>query len=285
MTPPTTIPRPTRIFSTGTLAKVLPIAETGPTARERFGRGERAPRSEPTCDEQLLPGGRPNGGGDKPSPDRGGGASRSVVSRVREFVKLNKKSRRGLGRRHPDRGLRQLPDTIASHLAVSSPDKRAILESIDRQAFREVLGLMERRNLGLQVEKRNPHARQAPDGEDAAEYYLNEQMKAIQKEPRPRTARRDVPSSRIASRRQAQQGSARQGRSAKSMKLRQMSPMSAEATWCATISIGCCHPLQEKIEDQEGPAAARRSRRDHFGLEKVKDASSSTWRCSSAPTS
>ena len=125
----------------------------------------------------------------------------------------------------------KLADTIAQHLAVKIADKQAVLENAEtRSVSRRCLQLMEAKSPVLQVEKRIPHARQAPDGEDQREYYLNEQMKAIQKELGDGTESDEARRTRRAHQEdQALEGSATKAQ-AELKKLRQMSPMSAEAT-------------------------------------------------------
>src|SRR5580700_4338742 len=128
--------------------------------------------------------------------------SRSVVSEFEAYVKLNKKiSPEVVTAVNQIDDYGKLADTIASHLAVKLSDKQAILEmrSIAKR-FEKCLALMESEISVLQVEKRIRTRVKRQMEKTQREYYLNEQMKAIQKEL------------------------------GEVKKLRQMSPMSAEAT-------------------------------------------------------
>src|SRR6266568_2277906 len=110
--------------------------------------------------------------------------ARSVVNEFENYVKLNKKvSPEVVGVVQQIDDYAKLADTVASHLAVKIPDKQAILETpIVTERLEKVLGLMESEISVLQVEKRIRTRVKRQMEKTQREYYLNEQMKAIQKE-------------------------------------------------------------------------------------------------------
>ena len=168
----------------------------------------------------------------------------------------------------------KLADTIASHLAVKLADKQAILEihSIAKR-FEKCLALMESEISVLQVEKRIRTRVKRQMEKTQREYYLNEQMKAIQKELGDEDGKDEM--SELENRIKATKltKEARDKALAELKKLRQMSPMSAEATvvrnyldWLLSI------PWQKKSKIKKDlPAAQALLDADHFGLDKVKD--------------
>jgi ATP-dependent Lon protease len=110
--------------------------------------------------------------------------ARSVVSEFEGYVKLNKKiSGEVVGVVQQITDYAKLADTVASHLAVKIPDRQAILENLSVTGrLEKVLGLMESEISVLQVEKRIRTRVKRQMEKTQREYYLNEQMKAIQKE-------------------------------------------------------------------------------------------------------
>ncbi|MGA8955107.1 MAG: LON peptidase substrate-binding domain-containing protein, partial [Pseudolabrys sp.] len=110
--------------------------------------------------------------------------ARSVVTEFENYVKLNKKvSPEVVGVIQQIEDYAKLADTVASHLAVKIPDKQDILETPSvTQRLEKVLGLMESEISVLQVEKRIRTRVKRQMEKTQREYYLNEQMKAIQKE-------------------------------------------------------------------------------------------------------
>ena len=116
---------------------------------------------------------------------RGRGAVALGHQRVRGLRQAQQEDlARGRRRRHPDRGLfAKLADTVASHLAVKIADKQAILEMTSiAKRLEKCLSLMESEISVLQVEKRIRTRVKRQMEKTQREYYLNEQMKAIQKE-------------------------------------------------------------------------------------------------------
>src|ERR1700723_4044291 len=201
--------------------------------------------------------------------------SRSVVSEFESYVKLNKKiSPEVVTAVNQIDDYGKLADTIASHLAVKLSDKQAILEmrSIAKR-FEKCLALMESEISVLQVEKRIRTRVKRQMEKTQREYYLNEQMKAIQKELGDEDGKDEMSEleERIKSTRLTKE--AREKALAEVKKLRQMSPMSAEATvvrnfldWLLSI------PWQKRSKIKKDLAAAQTILdADHFGLDKVKE--------------
>src|SRR5215470_14124638 len=110
--------------------------------------------------------------------------ARSVVNEFENYVKLNKKvSPEVVGVVQQIEDYAKLADTVASHLAVKIPDKQQILETPSvPERLEKVLALMESEISVLQVEKRIRTRVKRQMEKTQREYYLNEQMKAIQKE-------------------------------------------------------------------------------------------------------
>mgnify|MGYP000309588629 FL=1 len=202
--------------------------------------------------------------------------ARSVVSEFDNYVKLNKKvSPEVLGAVTQIEDYSKLADTVASHLAVKIPEKQELLETVSVTGrLEQVLGLMESEISVLQVEKRIRSRVKRQMEKTQREYYLNEQMKAIQKELGDSDEGRDELSEleeKIAKTKLSKE--AREKALAELKKLKQMSPMSAEATvvrnyldWLLSIPWG----KKSRIKKDLGHAQEVLDT-DHFGLEKVKD--------------
>jgi ATP-dependent Lon protease len=201
--------------------------------------------------------------------------ARSVVSDFENYVKLNKKvSPEVVSAVSQIDEPSKLADTVASHLAVKIPEKQSVLELVDVfKRLEKVLHLMESEVSVLQVEKRIRTRVKRQMEKTQREYYLNEQMKAIQKELGDDDGRDDLAEleERIAKTKLSKE--ARDKAEAEFKKLRQMSPMSAEATvvrnyldWLLSIPWG----VKSKVK-KDLPAAEKILESDHFGLEKVKE--------------
>jgi ATP-dependent Lon protease len=201
--------------------------------------------------------------------------ARSVVNEFEGYVKLNKKvSPEVIGVVQQIDDYAKLADAVASHLAVKIPDKQAILETPSvTERLEKVLGLMESEISVLQVEKRIRTRVKRQMEKTQREYYLNEQMKAIQKELGDEDGKDEVAELEEKIKTTKLSKEAREKAQHELKKLRQMSPMSAEATvvrnyldwllsipWNKKSKIKKDLPLAEQILDA-----------DHFGLEKVKE--------------
>jgi ATP-dependent Lon protease len=201
--------------------------------------------------------------------------ARSVVTEFEGYVKLNKKvSPEVVGVVQQIDDYAKLADTVASHLAVKIPDKQLILETPSvTERLEKVLGLMESEISVLQVEKRIRTRVKRQMEKTQREYYLNEQMKAIQKELGDEDGKDELAEIEEKIKRTKLSKEAREKAQHELKKLRQMSPMSAEATvvrnyldwllsipWNKKSKIKKDLPLAEQILDA-----------DHYGLEKVKE--------------
>src|SRR6202161_545788 len=201
--------------------------------------------------------------------------ARSVINEFEGYVKLNKKvSPEVVGVVQQIDDYAKLADTVASHLAVKIPDKQLILETPSiTERLEKVLGLMESEISVLQVEKRIRTRVKRQMEKTQREYYLNEQMKAIQKELGDEDGKDELAEIEEKIKRTKLSKEAREKAQHELKKLRQMSPMSAEATvvrnyldWLLSI------PWNKKSKVKKDLTLAEQIlEADHFGLEKVKE--------------
>jgi ATP-dependent Lon protease len=201
--------------------------------------------------------------------------ARSVINEFENYVKLNKKvSPEVVGVVQQIEDYAKLADTVASHLAVKIPDKQVILETPSvTERLEKVLGLMESEISVLQVEKRIRTRVKRQMEKTQREYYLNEQMKAIQKELGDEEGKDELAEIEDKIKKTKLSKEAREKATHELKKLRQMSPMSAEATvvrnyldWLLSI------PWNKKSKVKKDLALAQEILdADHFGLEKVKE--------------
>ena len=202
--------------------------------------------------------------------------ARSTVSEFENYVKLNKKiSVEVVGAVSQIEDHCKLADTIASHLVVKIDEKQELLAATSvTERLERILVLMESEIGVLQVEKRIRGRVKRQMEKTQREYYLNEQMKAIQRE----LGDGDEGSSEIAELEEKLKKTkltkeARQKAEAELKKLKQMSPMSAEATvvrnyldWLTAL------PWSKRSRIKKNLAKAEEILdRDHYGLEKVKE--------------
>ncbi len=202
--------------------------------------------------------------------------SRAVVAEFEQYLKLNKKvppEVRISVNQIEEPG--KLADTVAQHLALKIADKQALLEvSSITERLERVYSFMEGEISVMQVEKRIRNRVKRQMEKTQREYYLNEQLKAIQKELGEGDEARDE-IAEIEERVKATKLSpeAREKAMAEVKKLRSMSPMSAEATvvrnyldWLLSI------PWKKRTKvKRDLRAALKVLDEDHYGLEKVKD--------------
>jgi ATP-dependent Lon protease len=201
--------------------------------------------------------------------------ARSVINEFENYVKLNKKvSPEVVGVVQQIEDYAKLADTVASHLAVKIPEKQTILEIPSvTERLEKVLGLMESEISVLQVEKRIRTRVKRQMEKTQREYYLNEQMKAIQKELGDEEGKDELAELEDKIKKTKLSKEAREKAIHELKKLRQMSPMSAEATvvrnyldWLLSI------PWNKKSKVKKDLKAAQEILdADHFGLEKVKE--------------
>ncbi|MCA3325510.1 MAG: endopeptidase La [Roseomonas sp.] len=202
--------------------------------------------------------------------------ARTVVAQFEQYIKLNKKiAPEVLVSVNQIEDASKLADTIASHLGLKIPEKQELLELPSVAArLEKVFAHMEGEIGVLQVEKRIRSRVKRQMEKTQREYYLNEQLKAIQKELGEGEDGKDE-IAEIEAKIKATKFSkeAREKALAEVKKLRSMSPMSAEATvvrnyldWMLTI------PWKKQSRVRKDIVAAEKVLdADHYGLEKVKE--------------
>ncbi|ELV8769806.1 endopeptidase La [Vibrio harveyi] len=201
---------------------------------------------------------------------------RSAINQFEGFIKLNKKippevltSLSGI-----DEAAR-LADTIAAHMPLKLVDKQQVLEIIDvTERLEFLMGQMESEIDLLQVEKRIRGRVKKQMEKSQREYYLNEQMKAIQKEL---GEMEDAPDEFETLKQKIEESKmpqdAREKTEQELQKLKMMSPMSAEATvvrsyidWMVSV------PWNKRSKVKKNLAKAEEIlNEDHYGLERVKE--------------
>ncbi|AUJ70583.1 endopeptidase La [Pseudoalteromonas sp. NC201] len=201
---------------------------------------------------------------------------RSAISQFEGYVKLNKKippevltSVSGI-----DEAAR-LADTMAAHMPIKVPEKQKVLEINDvTERLEYLMALMEGEIDLLQVEKKIRSRVKKQMEKSQREYYLNEQMKAIQKELGELD---DVPDEFEALKKRISEANMPQEAEEKALselnKLKMMSPMSAEATVVRSyIETMINVPWKKRSKVKKDLAGAQKILdADHYGLEKVKD--------------
>ncbi len=201
--------------------------------------------------------------------------ARSAVSQFETYVKLNKKiSPEVLANIAQIEDYSKLADTIASHLAIKILDKQEVLETTTiSERLERVCTLMESEISVLHVEKKIRSRVKRQMEKTQREYYLNEQMKAIQKELGDSDERDDIAEfeEKIESTKLSKE--ARDKALAELKKLKQMSPMSAEATvvrnyldWLLSIPWGVKGKIKKDLAEAQTILDT-----EHYGLDKVKE--------------
>lgn len=201
---------------------------------------------------------------------------RSVNSQFDHYVKLNKKippeiisSLSGID--EPDR----LADTVAAHMSIKLEDKQEVLEITDvAKRLEHLIGLMDAEIDLLQIEKKLRGRVKRQMEKSQREYYLNEQMKAIQKElGELDEGGNDLDELESKIKKAGMRKEAREKANSELKKLKMMSPMSAEATvvrnyidWMVSIPWKKRSKITRDIDKAESVLEE-----DHYGLEKVKE--------------
>ncbi|WP_109078105.1 endopeptidase La [Aggregatibacter kilianii] len=201
---------------------------------------------------------------------------KAALDEFQNYVNLNKKVQPDiLSALQQIENLEQLSDTLASHLPVSVAQKQAVLEMTNVvERFEYLLGLMQSEADLLQVEKRIRGRVKKQMEKSQRDYYLNEQIKAIQKElgeEENTVSEIEQLRQKIADAKMPQE--AREKTEAELQKLKMMSPMSAEATvvrsyidWMLQV------PWHKRTKVKKDIAKAQEILdADHYGLERVKE--------------
>ncbi len=200
---------------------------------------------------------------------------RAIIAQFDQYVKLNKKippeiltSLAGI----EEAG--RLADTIAAHLPLKLEQKQEVLEVFDVGArLEKLLSQLETELDILQVEKRIRGRVKRQMEKSQREYYLNEQVKAIQKELGEGEEGADLDEMDKKIKAAGMSKEAQNKAQAELKKLRLMSPMSAEATVVRNyIETLTNLPWKKKSRISKDLAAAEKVlEKDHYGLEKVKE--------------
>ncbi|MCM2343510.1 MAG: endopeptidase La [Alphaproteobacteria bacterium] len=202
--------------------------------------------------------------------------ARAVASQFEQYVKLNKKiPPEVIVSINQIEEAAKLADTIAAHLTLKIEDKQNLLEAMTTAArLEQIYGFMEGEIGVLQVEKRIRSRVKRQMEKTQREYYLNEQMKAIQKElgegedgvDEIGEIEKKIDDLKLTK-------EAKDKAKSEIKKLRQMSPMSAEATvvrnyldWITAVPWGKRTKVKKDIRE-----AKKILDQDHYGLEKVKE--------------
>src|SRR5271157_2519623 len=269
-------PKPEAVFSAGVLASVLQLLKLPDGTVKVLVEGmARAKVTNYIRTDDYYEAEAEVAPEELPDPVEAEALARSVASEFEGYVKLNKKvSPEVVGVVQQIEDYAKLADTVASHLAVKIPDKQLILETPTvTERLEKVLGLMESEISVLQVEKRIRTRVKRQMEKTQREYYLNEQMKAIQKELGDEDGKDDLAEidERIKTTKLSKE--ARDKATAELKKLRQMSPMSAEATvvrnyldWLLSIPWNKRSKIKKDLNVAENVLDS-----EHFGLEKVKE--------------
>ena len=202
--------------------------------------------------------------------------SKSTTDEFDKYVNLNKKiPPEVLGTINEIDELGKLSDTIASHLSIKLSDKQQILESVDLyERFEKILSFIQSELDVLQVEKKIRGRVKNQMEKTQREYYLNEQMKAIQKElGENEDGKDDVSEYEEKIEKMKLTKEAKEKCYAEIKKIRSMSPMSAESSvirnyldWILSIPWGKKTKVKKDIN-----FAKQVLDEDHYGLEKVKE--------------
>ena len=270
-------PTPADIYTVGTVGTVLQLLKLPDgTVKVLVEGGQRAAISRFTDLEdffQAYAEAVEDDAGDDREIDA---LARTVITQFEQYIKLNKKI--------PPEVLvsinqidepSKLADTIASHLSLKIPEKQELLECRTvNERLEKVYAFMEGEIGVLQVEKRIRNRVKRQMEKTQREYYLNEQLKAIQKELGEGEDGRDELAEleeKLAKTKLTKE--AREKGTAELKKLRSMSPMSAEATvvrnyldWLLGIPWKKYSRVNRDINNAEKVLNA-----DHYGLDKVKE--------------
>lgn len=270
-------PAPSAIYEVGVMATVLQLLKLpdGTVKVLVEGKGRAKIKHYNQTDPYLEAEAYPLQVSDEESSDAQA-LLRAVSEHFESYAKLNKKI--------PAETLQNITqitkpdlfaDTVAAQLAVKIPEKQALLEQLSvAKRLEMIFATMEGEISVLQVEKKIRSRVKRQMEKTQREYYLNEQMKAIQRElgeqedgkDEIRDLEKKIKATKLSK-------EARTKANAELNKLRQMSPMSAESTvvrnyldWLLSIPWGQAKPKPIALDKAENVLEA-----DHYGLEKVKE--------------
>src|SRR6202451_4724678 len=255
-------PGPADIYTVGTIGTVLQLLKLPDgTVKVLVEGGQRARIVRFTDNEAFFQASA------EPVPDKAGdqqeleALARTAVTQFEQYIKLNKKiPPEVLVSINQIEDPSKLADTLASHLALKIPEKQELLEADTvSQRLEKVFGYMESEIGVLQVEKRIRNRVKRQMEKTQREYYLNEELKAIQKELGEGEDGKDEMAeleTKIAKTKFSKE--ARDKAMAELKKLKSMSPMSAEATvvrnyldWMLSLPWHARTKIKRDIADAE----------------------------------
>ncbi|MGC2415219.1 MAG: endopeptidase La [Stellaceae bacterium] len=265
------------IYMIGTIGTVLQLLKLPDGTVKVLVEGGQRARIQRFAENEMFFQAHAEVIGEKPGTHQEIAAlSRTVVAQFEQYIKLNKKIPPEVLvsiNQIDDPG--KLADTVASHLTLKIAEKQELLETETvSERLEKVFGYMEGEIGVLQVEKRIRNRVKRQMEKTQREYYLNEQLKAIQKElgegedGKDEMAELEDKINKTKLTKEAHDKAI-----AELKKLRSMSPMSAEATvvrnyldWILSLPWHKRTKIKRDINDAERVLNA-----DHFGLEKVKE--------------
>ena len=269
-------PTASDIYSVGTIGTVLQLLKLPDgTVKVLVEGNSRAQILRYTDKEDFLQAAAEAASEDVGNEQEVEALSRSVISQFEQYIKLNRKV--------PPEVLvslnqidepGKLADTIASHLTLKIPEKQELLEGfVISERLEKIYSFMDGEIGVLQVEKRIRGRVKRQMEKTQREYYLNEQLKAIQKELGDEDGRDELQELEDRIKKTRFSKEAREKAQQELKKLRHMSPMSAEATvvrnyldWMLSI------PWKKRTRVKKDIAKAKEVLdQDHYGLEKVKE--------------
>ncbi|MGH7097313.1 MAG: endopeptidase La [Stellaceae bacterium] len=270
-------PAPADIYAVGSIGTVLQLLKLPDGTVKVLVEGGQRARLTRFTDNELFFQAEAEAIVEKPGEHQEVEAlARTVVAQFEQYIKLNKKiPPEVLVSINQIEDPAKLADTVASHLTLKIPEKQELLETeAVPERLEKVYSYMEGEIGVLQVEKRIRSRVKRQMEKTQREYYLNEQLKAIQKELGEGEDGRDEMAEleeRITKTKFSKE--AREKATAELKKLKSMSPMSAEATvvrnyldWLLSVPWNNRTRIKRDIVSAEKVLNA-----DHFGLEKVKE--------------
>ena len=270
-------PSPEDIYTVGTVGTVLQLLKLPDgTVKVLVEGGQRAAIAKYTENETFFQAYAEVLEDEKGEDRELDALARSVVSQFEQYIKLNKKiPPEVLVSVNQIEDASKLADTVASHLSLKIAEKQELLEARTvTERLERVYAFMEGEIGVLQVEKRIRNRVKRQMEKTQREYYLNEQLKAIQKElGESEDGKDEIAELEEKIKKTKMTKEAREKALAEVKKLRNMSPMSAEATvvrnyldWMVGIPWKKRTRVKKDLKRAQEVLDA-----DHYGLEKVKE--------------
>jgi len=270
-------PGPEDLYTVGTIGTILQLLKLPDgTVKVLVEGGERATVMDFTDKEEFFQAHAEMIVEEDADESETEALSRSVVTQFEQYIKLNRKvPPEVLVSINQIEEPSKLADTVASHLSLKIPEKQELLEADTVQKrLEKIYSFMEGEIGVLQVEKRIRSRVKRQMEKTQREYYLNEQLKAIQKElGETEDGRDELQELEDKIKKTKLHKEAREKANQELKKLRNMSPMSAEATvvrnyldWILAIPWKKRSRVKKDIVEAHAILDA-----DHYGLDKVKE--------------